>query len=55
MAAKIVLNNRSRLPTSTTLLSELCWLSIQSRMSFQLACTTYKVLVMGQPGYSHTR
>ena len=43
---------RVRLHQSTTaLLSELHWLPVQSRITFKIACLTYKVFTTGQPYY----
>jgi len=46
----VVLPNRSRQP-ATTLLSELHWLRVNSRITFKLACLTYKLLTTSQPAY----
>ena len=52
-AARIVLPNLSQLP-ATALLCELQWLPVNSRITFKLACRTYKLLTTGQPAYLHT-
>jgi len=49
----VVLQNISQLP-ATTLLSELHWLPVNSRITFKLACLTYKLLTTGQPAYLRT-
>ena len=37
--------------STTALLSELHWLPVRSRITFKIACLTYKVLTTGQPYY----
>ena len=49
-AARIVLPHLSKLP-STSLLRELHWLPVHSRIIYKLACLTYNSLTTGQPGY----
>jgi len=49
-AARIVLPHLSKLP-STSLLHELHWLRVHSRIIYKLACLTYNSLTTGQPGY----
>ena len=49
-AARVVLRDRPHQST-TALLSELHWLPVQSRITFKIACLTYKVLTTGQPYY----
>ena len=49
-AARVVLPNLSQQP-ATALLSELYWLPVNSRITFKLACLTYKLLTTGQPAY----
>ena len=44
-----VLPNLSQ--SATALLSELHWLPVNSRITFKLACLTYKLLTTGQPAY----
>jgi len=46
-AARVVLPNLSQQP-ATALLSELHWLPVNSRITFKLACLTYKLLTTGQ-------
>ena len=36
---------------ATALLSELHWLPVTSRITFKLACLTYKLLTTGRPAY----
>jgi len=48
--ARVVLSNLSQLP-ATALLSELHWLPVNSRITFKLACLTYKLLTFSQPAY----
>jgi len=50
IAARIVLPHLSKLP-STSLLRELHWLPVHSRIIYKLACLTYNSLITGQPGY----
>ena len=50
---RIVLPNLSQL-LATSLLSELQWLPVNSRVTFQLACLTYKLFSISQPAYLHT-
>jgi len=52
-AARVVLPNLSQLP-ATALLCELHWLPVNSRITFKLACLTYKLLTASQPAYLHT-
>ena len=47
-AARVVLRDHPHQST-TALLSELDWLPVQSRITFKIACLTYKVLTTGQP------
>ena len=49
-AARIVLPDLSKLP-STSLLRELHWLSVHSRIIYKLACLTYNSLTTGQPSF----
>ena len=49
-AARVVLRDRPHQST-TALLSELHWLPVQSRITFKIACLTYKVLTTDQPYY----
>ena len=49
-ADRIVLPHLSKLP-STSLLRELHWLPVHSRIIYKLACLTYNSLTTGQPGY----
>jgi len=46
----VVLPNLSQQP-ATALLSELHWLLVNSRITFKLACLTYKLLTTSQPAY----
>ena len=46
--AHLVLPNLSQQP-ATAVLSELHWLPVNSRITFKLACLTYKLLTTGQP------
>jgi len=46
----MVLRDRPHQST-TALLSELHWLPVQSRITFKIACLTYKVLITSQPYY----
>jgi len=39
---------------ATALLSELHWLPVNSRITFKLACLTYKLRTTGQPAYLRT-
>jgi len=49
-AARIVLPHLSKLP-STSLLRELHWLPVHSRVTYKLACLTYNSLTTSHPGY----
>ena len=49
-AARIILPHLSKLP-STSLLRELLWLPVHSRIIYKLACLTYNSLTAGQLGY----
>ena len=51
--ARVVLPNLSQQP-ATALLSELHWLPVNSRITFKLACLTYKLLTTSQPAYLRT-
>jgi len=51
--ARVVSPNLSQLP-ATALLNELHWLPVNSRITFKLACLTYKLFKTGQPAYLHT-
>jgi len=50
--ARVVLPNFSYHP-ATALLSELHSLPVNSRITFKLACLTYKLLTTGRPAYLH--
>jgi len=51
--ARVVLTNLSQSP-ATSLLSELHWLPVNSRITLKLARLTYKLLTAGEPAYLHT-
>ena len=48
-AVRIILPHLSKLP-STSILRELHWLPVHSRIIYKLACLTYSSLTTGQPG-----
>ena len=48
--ARMVLRTTHTRPAD--LLSELHWLPVQSRISFKIACLTYKIVSIGQPIYT---
>jgi len=51
-AARVVIRDRPHQST-TALPSELHWLPVQYRITFKIACLTYKVLTTGQPHYHY--